>query len=415
MVSRRVVLGAGLGGLALVGSAGVWRVMRTPQTAMEPWALASPPPDDVRLDAFRHAILAPNPHNRQPWLIRLVGADQALVYCDLDKRLPETDPFDRQITIGFGAFFELARIAAAQRGVAMDMVLFPDGEAQPRLNDRPVARLTFMAAPDTARDDLFAAIPLRRSNKEVYDESRALSSELLAQVAADGGQYSVQPTVIAEMREHIVQGILVEMTTPAAYMESVDLMRIGYDQVDANPDGITLTGPMIEAGKLTGQINREQLSDIDSQASKIGRDQLAETYGSIPALFWITTSSNTRADQIEAGRQYVRANLRATALGLAMHPMSQTLQEYQEVASHYQAVHQKLGIMAGGDESGNESGGADHRADHRADGGTDNGAKGTATGRVQMLARVGYGPEIGASPRWPLDTHIMTAQNLTKN
>ncbi|MEP6345320.1 MAG: hypothetical protein ABJ082_05825, partial [Parasphingorhabdus sp.] len=71
----------------------------------------------------------------------------------------------------------------------------------------------------------------------------------------------------------------------------------------------------------------------------------------------------------------VRANLNATKLGLAMHPMSQSLQEYDEVAGPYRDVHDLLG--ATGDE------------------------------RVQMLARVGYGPAIGPSPRWPLDSHIV--------
>jgi hypothetical protein len=93
-ISRRgLVLGAGATTLALVGGAGVWRVTRLPRTAAAPWMLDQTLPKDVRLDAFRHAILAPNPHNRQPWLIKLEGSDGALISCDLDRRLPETDPF----------------------------------------------------------------------------------------------------------------------------------------------------------------------------------------------------------------------------------------------------------------------------------------------------------------------------------
>ena len=144
MANRRMVLGVGLGGLALVSAGGIWRVMRTPVTAHIPWRLGGSAPEDIRLDAFRHAILAPNPHNRQPWAIRFVGDDGAEISCDLNKRLPVTDPFDRQITIGFGTFLELARMAAAQRGYRMDMETFPEGEAGPRLNESPVARLAFV-------------------------------------------------------------------------------------------------------------------------------------------------------------------------------------------------------------------------------------------------------------------------------
>ena len=70
---------------------------------------------------------SPNPHNRQPWLITLVGKDEALIHCDLERRLPVTDPFDRQITIGFGCFLELARIAAAERGVSLAIGNSPRG------------------------------------------------------------------------------------------------------------------------------------------------------------------------------------------------------------------------------------------------------------------------------------------------
>ena len=87
------------------------------------------------------AVLAPNAHNRQPWALRLVGADTALLFCDLDRRLPATDPFDRQILISLGCFVELYRLAAASRGFAADITPFPEGEPQPRLDARPVARI----------------------------------------------------------------------------------------------------------------------------------------------------------------------------------------------------------------------------------------------------------------------------------
>ena len=374
MVSRRVVLGAGLGGLALIGAGGVWRVTRMPQTAYAPWDVDEAPLEDIRLDAFRHAILAPNPHNRQPWLIRLIGEDEAEISCDLARRLPATDPFDRQITIGFGTFLEVARIAASERGYAMETEIFPDGEAQPRLDDSPVARVKFGKIEGAERDHLFSAIIQRRSNREVYDISRKVRGIQLETITVDGGNFTADPTFVAQLRTEILAAIDIEMTTRAPHMESVDLMRIGHQEVDANPDGISLSGPMIEAGVVAGQIDREQLADTGSRAFSIGLEQLRETYGSVPSLIWFTTPGNSRSDQIEAGRQYVRANLQATILGLAMHPMSQSLQEYAEVAGPYRAVHKLLG--ATGDE------------------------------RVQMLARVGYGPTIGPSPRWPLDTHL---------
>lgn len=373
-LSRRRVLAAGVGGLALVAAGGVFRVTRQPSTAFGPWDLDPTPPADVRLDAFRHAILAPNPHNRQPWLIRLIGDDAAIITCDLDRLLPATDPYDRQTVIGFGTFLEIARIAAAERGFAMKIDPFPEGFDDLGLDGRPVARLQFAQSSDQDRDPLFAQIVKRRSNKEEYDVSRKVPSEILAHVCRDGANFTREADKIAEMRNEIVGAITTEMTTHETNMESVELMRIGHEEVDANPDGIELYGPMIEAGKLVGMVNRKELADPASSGFRQGLDMMQATYGSIPALVWISTPANTRIDQLEAGRRYVRANLEATALGLGMHPMSQSLQEYAEVRPMYDRVHALLG--AAGKE------------------------------RVQMLARIGYAPESAPTPRWPLETHI---------
>lgn len=370
---RKFILGAG-GTLALIGAGAAWRVTRMPESAAAPWAIDPKPLKDVRLDAFRYAILAPNPHNRQPWLIKMVGQDEALIFCDLEKRLPETDPFDRQITIGFGTFLELARIAAAERGVRMEIAYFPQGEPQPRLDARPVAQLRFVPDPTVARDPLFGAITIRRTNRLVYREERP-SQDMLSNLAAEGTQTSADPALLQPLRRLAVAAITGEMMTPDAQMESVQLMRIGHAEIDAIPDGLALSGPMIEATALLGITTRKSLADPTSTSFKIGLEDLQKTYGSVPAAVWITTSANGRADQLDAGRRYARATLRAADLGLAMHPMSQSLQEYPEMEPHFQSVHRLLAAKPGE--------------------------------RVQMLARVGFAPDVPAAARYPVEAHLV--------
>jgi hypothetical protein len=370
---RNFILGAG-GVLALAGAGTAWRVTRMPETAAAPWAFDPAPLPDVRLDAFRYAILAPNPHNRQPWLIRMEGEDAAVLTIDLAKRLPETDPFDRQLTIGFGTFIELACIAAAERGARVEVTPFPDGEPQPRLDTRPIARLTFVRDATATRDPLFAAIPLRRTNRTVYSGSPTAAQ--LASLAGEGAVTSTDPTLIAGVRAIAVAAIEGEIRDAPAFKESIDLMRIGHAEIDANPDGIALSGPMIEATNALGLTTRAALSDPTSTAFSIGLDDARTTYGSVPAAVWINTAGNSRAEQLDAGRRYARVSLRAAALGLAMHPMSQSLQEYAAMKPHYDAIHALL-------------------------------AKDTDE-RIQMLARVGVAGPVDPAPRWPLATHIVT-------
>ena len=55
---------------------------------------------EPRMQALSYAILAPNPHNRQPWLVDLQVDGQVTLYVDQTRLLPHTDPFSRQIVAG---------------------------------------------------------------------------------------------------------------------------------------------------------------------------------------------------------------------------------------------------------------------------------------------------------------------------
>jgi hypothetical protein len=358
--------------------------MRQPATATLPWHLKEAGPvEDVRLDALRHAILAPNPHNRQPWLLRLVGDDSVELRVDLDRRLPMTDPYDRQILIGFGTFAELAAIAASTRGQRLEMQLFPEGLPGERLDARPVVLLRFITDPAIVADPLAPLITARRSTKEPFEAARAVPSALLQNLAAlpppesAGGiatHFATDDAQLAPIRTTITKAYEIETRLPRTYQESVDLIRIGAPEIDANPDGIDIGGPMIEALALAGQFDRKKLADPTSTTFEMGLDQQLAAYASLPAAIWLTTADNSRAAQFAAGRRYVRTNLMATALGLKMHPASQSLQEFPEMAEQYRRIHSLLG--ASGDQ------------------------------RVQMLARIGYGPATEPAPRWPLESHF---------
>jgi hypothetical protein len=377
--SRRSIILSACGTLGLVAAGGVWRVTRVPQTATRPWSLDPSAPADVRLDAFRHAILAPNPHNRQPWEIRLVGEREAVITCDLDRRLPQTDPFDRQISIGLGAFLEIAVMAAAQRGVRASILLFPDGEPGSRLDKRPVARLTFEPDPDAKPDPLFAQVLARRSNKAPYDMERRVPEAAFQAISAlskpglrlagtaDAGQAQ-------KLRDLIWQAFETEVLTPRTFRESIDLLRIGAAQIDANPDGIALKGPLFEALSLTGESARESAADPGSSGFKSTMARYRSTFAATPAFVWLVSDTNTRAAQIETGRMWLRLNLLTTQLGLGLHPVSQSLQEFPEMAEHYRTAHALLSERDGQ--------------------------------VVQMLGRLGYGPVAEPMPRWPLETRL---------
>ena len=376
MVTRRMFLKTGGSALLVAGTAGAWWAgTRTPIKALAPWKAAGQNFNDPRLNALAYAVLAPNPHNRQPWQIELKGSHAFNVYCDLERRLPHTDPYDRQITIGLGCFLELFTIAAKAAGFEVDVSFFPDGEPEGRLDARRVAHVV-MKEGAISKDPLFDHVFTRRSSKEPFDITRTVNADQLAKLTEGvnvGGTINTRD--VEYFRELGWKAHEVEMATTRTMMESVNLMRFGKAEVEASPDGIDFTGVSFELMNKTGLMTRENVGDPTSTSFNQGMQMYKEIHFSTMGYVWVKSAGNSRVDQLLAGREWIRLNLQATAQGLAVHPISQALQEYPEMEALYNELHERLGA--------------------------------NLPTRIQMFARIGYGPKIPPSPRWALKTRLV--------
>ncbi|MEX1251967.1 MAG: hypothetical protein WEA77_12320 [Hyphomonas sp.] len=381
MTSRRGVLKLIGGGvvLAAAGAGGFVALNQPSRAAREAWRTAGRQ-TELRRRFLSYALLAPNPHNRQPWLVQLDDNDALTLYVDLERRLPATDPFDRQIVIGCGAFLELLRLAAAEEGYDAGITMFPEGapEMSGRLDARPVAHVRF--TPGTAApDSLFAHVLARHTNREVY-EAREVEPEKIAALAAAGTAFGITGHAIGndqtaeQLRDLTWRGHERESLTAHTMQESIDLLRIGPDETNQHRDGIALEGPLMGVAKLAGAMSPEALGDPNSVAFKQGLDMYRPMAVSARAFAWLTNDGASREGQLAAGRAYLRLTLEAAAHGLAVHPWSQALQEYPEIADLYTEVHDLIG---GGE-------------------------------RLQMLVRVGYAKPVGPAPRRGLDAHMMS-------
>lgn len=368
------ILGGGLIFAAGTGVAG-FALTRTPHQALVAWDEAGQYSEPRRF-ALSYAILAPNPHNLQPWQVDLSEPDVVTVLADPARRLPETDPFDRQLTIGLGCFLELMRIAASQQGYQLDITLFPQGSDDLLLASHPVARVQFVAA-RTASDPLFASVLQRRSTKEAFDMQQDVSEDqlttlnpMITGVRFAGTRDSER---VSGLRELIWHAYEVEHKTPAKLQESIDVMRFGKAAIIASPDGIDLGGMPLEAMMALGMLDKSSLATPGTMAYQTGLDMYQTMFAATPAFVWLTTSDNSRVAQIAAGQAWLRLNLLTTQQGLALHPVSQCLQEYPQMHSHYQRVHELLA------------------------------AQGET---VQMLGRLGYAAAVARTPRWSLNEKI---------
>ena len=383
-MERRAVLTAGGAAVLVIGAGGgLWSISRAPRKARAPWRRADESLGDPRLDALAFAILAPNPHNMQPWRVRLDGDDALFLYCDPDRLLPETDPLNRQIVAGLGCFLELLRQAAAENGHLATFDYFPEGEPHPVLDGRPIARVAFQAAqtaPAPPRDPLFESALTRRTNRRPFDADRPPGGPALAAIRSatvDGVRAftTADPTRVAALRELAVDAWRTEWAHAPTRRESIVVTRIGKAEINASPFGLALQGPVMEGLGVAGVLTRENLDDPQSQAFKQSQLFYERACRTSAAFLWTTTATNTRADQLEAGRAWIRMQLAATARGVAFHPLSQALQEFDAMRPHFERAHALLADQPG------------------------------AT--VQMLTRLGFAPEEPPAPREPLEAVLV--------
>jgi hypothetical protein len=348
LVGGGLVLAAGAAGAGVSMGAPVFGI---PDSAVAAWRA---PESELELRRFvlSYAILAPNPHNLQPWIADLRNPDEIGLRLDPDRLLPATDPFGRQILMGAGAFIELLALAAAERGHRAEVVLFPEGEPGKNIDTREFARIRLVPQPEITRDPLFKYVLARRTDRRAFDPEHLISAgdiELLRAAAtslpvrfgvAGGPQSDVAR--LTEIRKIVREAWRAEMTTEQTMMESMRLLRFGSSEIGNHPDGIAITSPIAVVLAKTGLIDVSKFPAPDSRMTAGLVADFDAITASTPAYLWIVTEGGSRIRQIDAGRAYARVNLAGVSAGLVMQPNEQSLQEYSAVAGQYQAIHRLL-------------------------------------------------------------------------
>ncbi|MFO6420241.1 Acg family FMN-binding oxidoreductase [Hylemonella sp. W303a] len=356
-----------------------------PPEALQAWQGPGEEPD-VRRWILAHAILAPHSHNLQSWLVDLRTPDEITLYLDRGpgRLLPETDPWHRQMMLSQGTFLELLDLAARQRGLRADVILFPQGEFETRTVDsRPTAHIRLVADSTVKPDPLFAQVFRRRTNREAYEVREPAPNALQAIAAAvhdpllrAGFVGGAEPQRLQEHRDIAMEAWRIELQTPRTILESYRVLRVGPQEIAAHRDGLSLNTPLMRALVTLGLFDRGHPPEPGDLGIASQIEDFNAKVGTTPAFFWLVSEGQGRTVQIKAGRAYLRAQLAATAQGLSMHPVSQALQEYPEQAEPYARIHRLLDAPP-------------------------------TRQTVQMWTRLGYAPAIPPSPRRGLDAHIL--------
>ncbi len=299
---------------------------------------------DIRIKVLSYAILAPNPHNKQSWLVNLKSDDTIELYVDQTRLLPQSDPYHRQIHIGQGTFLENLVISSTHFGYKATIIYFPKGEYGNKvIENKPIASITLEKDISIKKDKLFDSILKRHSNKREY-EDKIVDLDQMTELEntvnnISNDDYSLKfennEEMISSFRKIAVNAMEIESANLKANLETIEMFRFNNDEVEKYKDGFSLA----QSGKSSLArffienffLSREKALKDPIEFGKTAIDMTQNQVDSTKTFGTLTTKNNKRRDQVKIGRVYARLNLLVTSMGLVMHPISQVLQEYSDM------------------------------------------------------------------------------------
>ncbi|MGV9759704.1 Acg family FMN-binding oxidoreductase [Streptomyces tricolor] len=322
--------------------------------------MTAQPPDVSAVTALvADAATAPSLHNAQPWAFRYLRDIGVLrLYADFERALPRTDPDNRGLHLGCGAALLNLRVAAAAAGLAPLVRLLPDPACPELLAE---VHLCGTGPPDGALARLSPAIRRRHSSRLPFrDEAvpAAVLEKLREAAGAEGAQlFFPGAWHVQSLLELVRDAEGREARDPEVRGETEQWTRTDPPGGDVAADGVS--------GEAFGPRQRGTLAPVRDFAA--GRPVPGRGWAAFeknPHIALLGTVHDGPVDWLRAGQALERVLLHVTTEGLVASVTSQPL-EWPETRW---AVRDPASSMA----------------------------------HVQMVIRLGHGPEGPASPRRPV-------------
>ena len=342
MNRRNFIRIMGVGASTMMLSSAVTGCSNNQRMSQPGWTNRDLDESDIRLKILSYAMLCPNPHNKQPWLIKFTGPTSFKLFVDPERLLPETDPYFRQIHIGQGAFLEILEIAASSFGYGVEIKYFPDGSySNIEFSEKAIASINLVKSLEITIDPLFSEILKRHSNKREYDNVPLTDTEInqLVSFQTENSHYQIHfeqsSTSKIALEQFLTEAMNIETGNRSRDLETIKMFRFNDDEIKKYRDGFGLSQSGVTGiRKYFAEKFFLSRPDAEKDPTSFGEqtvDMVKNQTSSTACFSWLTTNSNERIDQVLIGRDYCRLNLKTSSMGLVQHPMSQILQEYQDM------------------------------------------------------------------------------------
>ena len=263
------------------------------------------PVDEQARFLLRYAVLAPSSHNSQPWRFRITGS-VVEVLPEEERWLSAADPDRRELHLSVGCAVANLRVAARRFGFRPHVDYDTGGEEELAV----VVTLLGGEEPSGRTRELFAAITERYTSHTPFEDR------------------PVAPAV-RERVEAAAEGVELRFVEEVARDDLAALQADADRRLMADPDYRRELGHWVGVGALGGswlaaRLGRAVLTHLDLGDREAAKS--SKLLESAPLVAVLATPDDDPVARVRAGQAFERAALAAAAEGVAVHPMSQTLE-----------------------------------------------------------------------------------------
>jgi len=284
------------------------------------------------------ASLAPSGHNTQPWFVQYLEPYHWIIGNDKSKWLTAVDPTQRETILSIGAFMQNLDYAAGAFGYACDWTLLATTNQDEQVMSVKLIKEALKNAFDIAK------IKNRRTVRSNFLSEVLKPEDLKYLVNAEPDFIYYLPITSQEsqfINEQTIEANRLQSYRDLAQQELANWIRFSSRDAEKYRDGLTTASMEIEgfAGWLVRNFyGKDNVMKQDFRET--GLDKVKQEVSASAGWILITSKDNTVATLLETGRRMQRLFLNVRERNIALHPMTQILEE----ASTRQTLNQSIGI-----------------------------------------------------------------------
>ncbi len=284
------------------------------------------------------ASLAPSGHNTQPWFVTYIEPYHWIIGNDKSKWLPAVDPTQRETILSIGAFVQNLEYAANNLGYTcrfMTMAL--------NNQDENVIEVKLNKSGIINKYDIQEIIH-RRTVRSNY-LSEPLKKEDLAHLMKDEPDFfhfiANSSKEYRWLNEQTIEANRLQSYRDAAEKELANWIRFSSKDANEHRDGLTTAGMEIDGisswvvRNFYGKLNVMEKGFRDKNIDNV-KKQVSQSAG----WLLITSKDHTVTNLLETGKRMQRLFLKVRTKNIAIHPMTQILEE----SATNRVINQSMGL-----------------------------------------------------------------------